>query len=86
MRKDRCVVLFLHRRIGYLRRLRLRVASAAVESGLCMSTGALPGPDLLRAIPGVLEGLRLVTSREATGGFRRAATKNAKTLTQIHIF
>ena len=34
------------------------IASAAVESGLCMSSGALPGPDL-RAIPGVpgLEGL-----------------------------
>ena len=26
----------------------------AVESGLCISPGALPGPDLLRAIPGVL--------------------------------
>ena len=40
--------------LSYLRRLCLRVASAAVESGLCMSPGALPGPDPLRAIPGVL--------------------------------
>ena len=39
---------------SYLRRLCLRVARAAVESRLCMSSGALPGPDLLRAIPGVL--------------------------------
>jgi len=34
--------------LSYLRRLCLRVASAAVESRLCMSSGALPGPDLLR--------------------------------------
>ena len=40
--------------LSYLRRLCLRVASAAVESRLCMSSGALPGPDPLRAIPGVL--------------------------------
>ena len=39
--------------LSYLRRLCLRVASAAVESGLCMSSGALPGPDLLRVIPRV---------------------------------
>ena len=31
----------------------------AVESGLCISPGALPGPDLLRAIPGVLRGATL---------------------------
>ena len=37
--------------LSYLRRLCLRVASAAVESRLCMSSGALPGPDLLRVIP-----------------------------------
>ena len=36
------------------RRLCLRVVSAAVESRLCMSSGALPGPDLLRVFPGVL--------------------------------
>ncbi len=36
--------------LSYLRRLCLRVASAAVESRLCMSSGALPGPDLLRVI------------------------------------
>ena len=40
--------------LSYLRRLCLRVVSAAVESRLCMSSGALPGPDLLRVIPGVL--------------------------------
>ena len=39
--------------LSYLRRLCLRVARAAVESGLCMSPGALPGPDLLRVIPRV---------------------------------
>jgi len=39
--------------LSYLRRLCLRVASAAVESRLCMSSGALPGPDLLRVIPRV---------------------------------
>ena len=36
--------------LSYLRRLCLRVASAAVESRLCMSSGALPGPDHLRVM------------------------------------
>jgi hypothetical protein len=53
------VKIFVARRpnpfkLSYLRRLCLRVVSAAVESRLCMSSGALPGPDPLRAIPGVL--------------------------------
>ena len=48
--------------------LRLRVASAAVESRLRMSSGALPGPDLL-VMPGVLcrVVIAILLSREARG-------------------
>ena len=56
--------------LSYLRRLCLRVASAAVESGLCMSPGALPGPDpcarfLACLLKGAIEGLDLCSEAYA---------------------